>query len=54
MKSVGFGASFVCCLFVVFTLVMFVDQVKMKYEDTSTIDKMQVSRYNAVDEVSNP
>lgn len=39
MKGVGFGAIFVCCLFVCFTAVMFGDQLKMRYEDTSTIDK---------------
>lgn len=43
-KGVGIGAIFICLLFVVFTSVMLTDQVKMKYEETSTIDKMQLEK----------
>jgi hypothetical protein len=38
--------SFMCCMFFLFTTVMFCDQVKMIQENTSTIDKLQAKKSN--------
>ena len=43
-KGFGIAMIILCALFVLFTLVMLVDQVKMKYEDTSTIKNLQKDR----------
>lgn len=40
LKGFAIGLSLWCGLFVIFTSIMLFDQIKMKYEETSTIDKM--------------
>lgn len=39
-KGSGLAIAAYCGFFVLFTAVMFFDQIKMKYDETSTIDKM--------------
>lgn len=38
-KGLGMAGMCLCALFVCFTTCMFVDQIKMRFEETSTIDK---------------
>lgn len=40
-KGFGIAVILLCVLFIFFTLVMLFDQIKMKYEDTSTIKNLQ-------------
>lgn len=40
-KGFGIAGVLLCILFVFFTACMFFDQIKMKFEETSTIDRKQ-------------
>ncbi len=39
-KGFGFAVCGIVALFVLFCTIMFIDQIQMKYKETSTIDKM--------------
>lgn len=45
-RVVGIIIVFVCLLFVCFTGCMFADQIRMRIEETSTIDKKQQQKSN--------
>ena len=39
-KGFGFAVCGIVALFVMFCTIMLIDQIQMKYKETSTIDKM--------------